>query len=212
MTRTHLLLKILIPGLFAGALGGCLNTSPVSDSRRFFVIEPGLPSELQDSTRDVVAVVGIKPIILPAYLKDNRIVVRKSATEIKYSETIQWGEPLGQGLMRTTRTNLDGALKDCRVIQAPWSRGDVNFEISIRFRACEVDADGRATVDAEWSCSNAKGPEIPVYGQAHLEKTGPTLSIDPEGAVGTLSKAVHELSLQIVDTVRTCIDGTEASP
>ena len=212
MTRTHFLLKSLIPVLLAGALGGCLNTSPVADSRRFFVIEPGLSSQGPGSTQEPVAVVGIKPVILPAYLRDNRIVVRKSANEIKYSETIRWGEPLDQGLMRAMRSNLDGALKNCLVIQAPWSLGDVDFEVSIRFRTCELDADGLATVDAEWICSSAKGPESPTYGQVHLEKTGPIPSSDPDGAVGILSKAVHELSLQIADTVRTCIDGAKASP
>jgi uncharacterized lipoprotein YmbA len=205
-------LKSLVSFLIAGALGGCLNTSPVGDSRRFFVIEPGPVPQAQDSARDVVAVVGIKPVILPAYLRDKRIVVRSSATEIEYSETIRWGEPLDQGLMRATRSILDGTLENGLVILAPWSRGDVNFEVSIRFRACEVAADGMATVDAKWFCSDVKNPGSPVYGQARLEKTGPMPSSDPEGAISILSKAIHELSFQIADTVQTCIDRAKESP
>lgn len=212
MTRTHFLSKSLIPLLFAGVLGGCLNTTPATDSRRFFVIEPGPSPQREDSSLDVVAVVGIMPVIIPAYLRDNRIVVRQSATEIRYSEMIRWGEPLGQGLMRAMRSNLDGALEDCLVIQAPWSRGEVDFEVSIRFRACEIDTDGLATVDAEWICSNVRDPDNPIFGQAHLEKKGSMPSSDPEGAVGILSKAIHELSLQISDTVRTCIVGAKNSP
>jgi len=198
--------------MLAGVLGGCLNTSPVADNRRFFVIEPGPSSFEQTTVTDIGHKLGIKPIVVPAYLRDYRIVVRQSSTEIGYSEIVRWGEPIGLGLLRVIRGSLDTALEDALVVGAPWQRGDVDFDVSIRFQRCEVDTSGLVVIDAEWLCSKVDDSTTAVFGQNHIENQGPRPAEDPSGAVTALSKGVHELSLQIAETVRTCIEGAEESP
>lgn len=210
--NTYVPHKWLLPVILAGALGGCLNTSPVADTRRFFVVEPGPSSYEQTTVTDIDHRLGIKPILVPAYLRDYRIVVRKSNTEIGYSETVRWGEPITLGLQRVIRDRLDTALEDVLVTRAPWQRGDVDFEVSIRFHRCEVDTSGLMVIDAEWLCSKVDDSAGAVFGQDHIENQGPRPFEDPGGAVTALSEAVHELSIQISKTARTCIDGTEESP
>jgi len=205
-------IKWVLPVMLAGVLGGCLNTSPVADNRRFFVIEPGPSSFEQTAVTNIDHRLGIKPILVPAYLRDYRIVVRQSSTEIGYSETVRWGEPISLGLLRVIRGSLDTALEDVLVAGAPWQRGDVDFEVSIRFQRCEVDISGLMVIDAEWLCSKVDDPTTVVFGQDHIDKQGPRPSEDPSGAVTTLSEAVHELSLQIAETVRACINGAKESP
>lgn len=205
------LIKWTLPVMLAGALGGCLNTSPVTDSRRFFVLEPGPASNKSISAEATGTIVGLKPIMVPAYLRDTRIVVRQSETEIGYSEVIRWGEPLDLGLGRVIRGHLDAALEDSIVIEAPWRREGVGYQVNIRFHRCEVDTSGRVTTDAEWLCLRIDDPSKAVFGQATITRTGPRPGNDPDGAVSTLSTTIHELGLQIAESVRTCIDGIEES-
>ena len=166
-------IKWILPVMLAGALGGCLNTSPVADSRQFYVLESGPASYETISIEEVDSIVGLKPIRLPAYLRDPRVVVRKSETEIGQSEVFRWGEPLGLGLQRVIRSNLDAALVDSVVIQAPWRREGVGYQINIRFNRCEVDTSGQVTTDAEWLCSNIDDPSKAVFGQGNISRTGP---------------------------------------
>jgi uncharacterized lipoprotein YmbA len=204
-------IKWTLPVMLAGALGGCLNTSPVTDSRRFFVLEPGPASYRSILAEAADTIVGLKPIMVPAYLRDTRIVVRQSETEIDYSEVIRWGEPLGLGLERVIRGNLDAALEDSIVIQAPWRREGVGYQVNVRFHRCEVDTSGQVITDAEWLCSKIDDPSKTVFGQGTITKTGPRPADDPDGAVTTLSTTIHELSLQIAESARACIDGIEES-
>jgi len=205
-------IKWLLPVMLTGALGGCLNTSPVTDTRQFFVIESGPSPDSQIAAADIDHIVGLLPIQVPSYLRDNRIVVRKSETEITYSEVVRWGEPLGSGLQRVIRSDVDIAIGNIEVIASPWQRGDADFELIVRFHQCEVDSSGLAIADAEWHCSKADDPTTSIFGRGHIEKPGPAPQEDPAGAVTTFSAAIHELSLQIANTVRTCIDGTKESP
>jgi len=133
-------IKWLLPVILASVSGGCLNTSPVADTRRFFVIESGPTSFEQTTIADIGHRLGLKPILLPAYLRDHRIVIRQSSTEVAYSEMVRWGEPITLGLQRVIRGNLDDALEDVLVVKAPWRRGEVDFEVSVRFQSCEVNS------------------------------------------------------------------------
>jgi uncharacterized lipoprotein YmbA len=202
-------IKWILPAMLAGALGGCLNTRPSADSRQFYVLESGPASDKALSIEEVDSIVGLKPVRLPAYLRDPRIVVRKSQTEISHSEVIRWGEPLDLGLQRVICSNLDAALEDSVVIKAPWRREGVGYQINIRFNRCEVDTSGQVTTDAEWLCSKIDDPSKAFFGQGNITRTGPPPTDDPGGAIATLSKTIHELSLQIAESVRACINGTE---
>lgn len=192
--------------LLACGLAGCLNTEPVVDSQRHFVLNTGYADQDEKEVEAPVHRVGLKPILLPGYLHDSRLTVRKSQTELIYLEQDRWAGRPDKVLADFVSGRLQTELKSTVVQQAPWSRGSVGFELGIQFTNCEVTIDGLAIARAEWHCVDLGNPDNTLSGTRTVKKQGPKpLDATPE-AVSTLSQALAELTESIAITIQACID------
>lgn len=190
--------------LLAFGLSGCLNTDPVVDAQKHYVLDTGYgpPSEINPESQ--VHRVGLKPITLPGYLHDNRLTVRKSQNELIYLEQDRWAGRPAKVLADFLSLQLEKDLKTTAVQQSPWNRGTVGYELAIKFTRCEVTIDGLAVVRAEWTCTDLENPDNTRTGSGTVRKQGP----DPLAATGesiaNLSQAVAELSGAIARTLQDC--------
>lgn len=202
----HLLLPFALVGLFSG----CLNTTPAVDARRHFVLDnqadatPPAEAVLEETT------VGLLPVLLPSYLHDNRLTVRRSGTEVVYLEQDRWAGRLDQGLSQLIGNRIEENLEGVSVRQAPWNRGEADFALRIKYSRCEVTTEGLAVVTAEWSCTDNRDPGNSLRGQGRIEKPGPSPYESTEASIATLSDANRELAAAIAQTIRSCIEASKA--
>lgn len=194
--------------LLASGLSGCLNTDPVVDSRRHFVLNTGYAEPDELNAQGVTQKVGLKPILLPGYLHDSRLTVRKSQTELVYLEQDRWAGRPDKVLADFISGRLETELDSTAVRQAPWVRGGVDYVLGIKFVNCEVTIDGLAIARAEWQCTDQSNPENSVIGTATVKKQGPKPMEDTPEAISTLSQALGEMTQSIAETVQSCLDAS----
>jgi hypothetical protein len=177
---------LLVSLLAAAAGAGCsLLPAPKPDPTRFFVlaVEPGASAMARGA-------VALRPVELPAYLRQPALVVRRGGNEVTFREAARWGEPLEQGLARVVGENLR------RLGLAPSNRGgDADAAILVvRVLAAEGTASGGVEFRAAWELTRRGA--APVGG----EFRAPGLTWDGRdeaGLAGSLSAAVAGLAAEI---------------
>jgi len=191
-------ISVVLTTLLLGLVcGGCLDLKPVADPVRYFVLKPmEMPEKtLQRPTNHLA--VGLAPIVLPTYLASPWMVVRTSETEIRYSDFNKWAEYPDKGIQRVLAQNLALILGTDLIRFDAWRNDSVDFSIHLTILRFEVDADGRATLDAQWQIEGSgkrTGHEV-----IHLD--GPDPDTDPAGSVQTLSVVLAELSHKIAKEI-----------
>ncbi len=201
-----------LPGLcllmLACGLSGCLNTKPAIDNQRHFVLDGPYAESSEVRTENARYRVGLKPIVLPGYLHDNRLTVRKSQTELIYLEQDRWAGRPQKVLADFIGNKIEEDLADLDVIQSPWSRDSVDYTLTIKFIRCEVTIDGVAIARAEWGCIDPSNPDNNRFGYQTVKRQGPApLDSTPE-SIKTLSDAVAELAAAITKTIQASIEGS----
>ena len=184
MNPRALSLVFLLAAAAAGA--GCsLLPAPRPDPTRFFL----LAAEAGDGAPARGAFV-LRPVELPAYLRQPALVVRRGGNEVTFREAARWGEPLEQGVARVLGENLR------RLGLAPAVRGAEAdaATLVVRVRAAEGTAAGGVEFRAAWELT-ARGA-APVTGE--FRAVGPGWDgRDEAGLASGLSAAVAGLAAEI---------------
>lgn len=201
MTRSLLPVICLI---LACGLSGCLNTDPVVVDQKYYVLDTGYAAASEIAPEARIHRIGLKPIILPGYLQDTRLTVRKSENRLLYLEQDRWAGRLQKVLADFLSRQLEEHLETTAVRQAPWNRGFVGYELGLKFIRCEVTIDGLAVVRAEWTCTDLSNPDNTRIGSGTVRKQGPNPLDATDESIATLSDALSELSVSIAKTVRDC--------
>ncbi len=146
MTNATLRLAGLIT---ACMIAGCSILGPTQDRTRFFTLntlpEPGA------SVAQSAAVYGLGPIKLPAYLDRSEIAMRVSPTEVVYSNTDYWAEPLSATVSAVLLSNLATLLGTDRIVPYPWPvNAGVDYQIQITMLRFECDATGQCQLYSRW--------------------------------------------------------------
>jgi uncharacterized protein len=177
-------------------LTGCQSWRPVADLTRYYVLAASAkaPSETQ-ANRDLT--IGIAPVEIPAYLQSSRIVARRNANEIHYSDYREWGEHLDKGIQRVLAGDLAALLPGVRAVTSAWQSNDVKAEIYVSIQRFELEESGEVTLDCQWRIVSPGGTRVLRSNHFVTSKRGPPLSKDPTGAVNTLSDALVDLSKEI---------------
>ena len=188
MTPRVFLLVSLLAAAAAGA--GCsLRPAPKPDPTRFFVlaVEPGASAPARGA-------VALRPVELPAYLRQPALVVRRGANEVTFREAARWGEPLEQGFARVLGENL----RRLGLVSANRG-GDADAAILfVRVLAAEGTASGGVEFRAAWELTRRGA--APVSGEfraAGLKWDGR----DEAGLAAGLSAAVAGLAAELAGHV-----------
>ena len=178
-------------------LSGCSGLMPVVDRTRFYILTP-LPSPPAGVPVSGKALaIGIGRVDLPDYLLSKQIAVRKGNGEIQYAETLHWAERLDKGIQRVLGANLAWATGSTNLVLSAWRRNQVRAEVYVAIQRFETDDNGEVTLEARWRITSPGAEETWGAGFSRIVKGGPSLAINPDGAVGTAGEALGDLSREI---------------
>jgi uncharacterized lipoprotein YmbA len=185
-------------------LSGCSILAAQPDMSHFFVLA-ALPESIAQHDGDAAAVgsditLGLGPIRLPAYLDRHEIATRLSPTQVTYSTTDRWAEPLNSNISRVLMQNLSELLGTDRIVMYPWSNAaKVDYQIRIDVLSFEATTAGEARLTAHYGIlQGATRQPVAVHDVAFSHPTG----TDTAAAITALSQTLGDLSQDIAATVR----------
>ncbi|HRZ35602.1 MAG TPA: PqiC family protein [Candidatus Paceibacterota bacterium] len=182
---------------------GCSALRPVEVVERHFVLSP-LPDEAAAPAASVSPrgpTVGVGPLRVAAYLSRDAFVVRRGRHEIQYLESMRWAERVDRGVQRVFEANLGMLLPDAVIRSTSWRPGDVAVEVQIQLEQLDVDLAGNGVLEAAWRIIAHDREGAVRHGRSRHTVSGPRPSVDPDGAVATLSLLVGTLSRDVAAAV-----------
>jgi uncharacterized lipoprotein YmbA len=186
--------------LFA-LLAGCTLLTPAHDASRFYTLavrDASTAPAAAAPRRTPSVVVG--PVTVPAYLDRNEVAVRVSPTEIRYTPTERWAEPLAANFTRVLAEDLSAALGSDHVVPQAAAVGltpDYSVEVVVvRF---EASTDGGAQLTARWAIRDHDRKIIVARQTQHARQA---TAATTEGGVKALSAALGDLADEIAAALR----------
>jgi hypothetical protein len=181
--------------------GGCSVLGPRPDPSRFFALASSRDVEAGAVTRAAggpagEVTYGLGPIRLPAYLDRNEVVTRVSPTELAYSPTDRWAEPLSANVSAVLTRNLSAFLGRPDIVLYPWpGTVKVDYQVEVGLTRLERDAAGNGLLRARWTIIEVSSGRRVVVRESDL--TRPGMSNDTAASAAALSDALGELCREI---------------
>jgi uncharacterized lipoprotein YmbA len=186
---------------------GCSVLPPRPDRSRFFNLTamsatsgereaPG-PS----SAAAPVPVYGLGPVKLPAYLDRNELATRVSPTEVTYSATDRWAQPLAATFTAVLLQDLSVLLDTNRILLYPWAgSGRVDYQIEIDVLQFDNDVAGNTRLIARWRVRDVRHATFVLAKETTVNQSRPAGDI--EARVAALSDALDVLGQDIAGALR----------
>ena len=178
----------------------CSSTPPV----KYYTLNT-LSEMQQDISKDASSdqmVIGLGPMAFPKYLNRPQIVIRQSPNRVKVSEFNRWASPLQEEFLRVLAKNISILLPMSRVAVYPWTD---QFSPTHRIKLNVEQFDGRfkehVVLDVSWSLTLQKDENDPVVKNSLIKE--PVTTEDYEAIVAAKSRAIAELSQEIVSVINT---------
>jgi uncharacterized lipoprotein YmbA len=182
-------------------LAGCTLLTPTHDASRFYTLavrDAASPSNAAARGRAPSVVVG--PVSVPAYLDRNEVAVRVSSTEIRYTPTERWAEPLATNFSTVLAEDLGTALGSDRVVPQSAAAGIApDFFVEVVVVRFEAGTDGSAQLTARWAVRDKDRKILTVRQTQHARQA---TSATTEGGVKALSAALADLADEIATAIR----------
>jgi uncharacterized lipoprotein YmbA len=180
--------------------GGCSFLAPQPDHSQFFVLTPA--AEQADTAAALGdTVLGMGPILLPGYLSRPQLVRRSGETQLVFSDTEAWAEPLDRNVARVLSENLGKQLGTVEILQYPWfSNVEVDYQVPIEILRFEVQADGSVLLDARWAIRHPRSKLLLFSRQSRIRELPADSST--EAQVKAMSSALGRLSVDVAAEVR----------
>ena len=206
----HRMIRLALVGGFAGwlPLVGCSYLAPARDPSRYFTlaalpdaerVSARAPSEASSDVHGIMY--GLGPIKVPAYLDRNEIATRQSPSEMTYSATDYWAEPLQANVSRVLLQNLSTLLETDRIATYPWpATVKVAYQVQVELLRFERDAAGEAWLNARWAIRAGTGGGLLVIKESNLSR--PATARSTAESVAALSGTLGELSQEIAAALR----------
>ena len=182
--------------LALASLTGCnVLPEPKPDNTRHYVLE--------SPARDDVAPpanaprIGLRPVEVPAYLRQKTIVVRTGENELRYARDARWAEPLEAGLTRVLRDQLAAG---ARVVAYPFpGQVERDYDLTVQVLNAEGTNDGIRFVAVFELLRLGDRPALVV--RKEFRANGAAWKGDHGRLAAELSAAVAELAREILRAV-----------
>jgi uncharacterized lipoprotein YmbA len=183
-------------------LGGCSVLGPLPDRSRYYTVTSVAPPEtapLDSPAAPPARVYGLGPITVPAYLDRPEVATRVSPTELTYSHTARWAEPLVATVSTALLGDLSARLPNDRVLAYRWAGGEqVDYQIMVYMQRFEPDALGNTLVTAQWLITDPRGREHLVIRDTNIIHPHGPGDADPAAALSaTLGALSDEIALEL---------------
>jgi uncharacterized lipoprotein YmbA len=200
-------LTISVLGLGVIGLTGCGKSEP----SRFYVLSYGGDPAARDATTTVRKGlgIGVGPVKMPDYLDRPQIVTRNGANHLQLAEFDQWGGELAKNFTRVLAETLSSELSTDRVSLYPWQQSTpVDYQVTVRVTAFELDQSGDIRLDARWSIVDGKARKILLMARSsHREATGSGGSaidgaVSYQAVAGAMSRNIQSLGHDIATRIQ----------
>ena len=131
-------------------LAGCVNLQPIADNSNYHLLDHSSifknePIDLSSETPHIY----FSRIDLPTYLDNKKLAIRKSPTEIQFSEVHRWVEPVEDSISRALASNLQENLpKQWTVSSYPGRRtSSLGYEVYLKITRLEGVAGKEAILE-----------------------------------------------------------------
>jgi uncharacterized protein len=177
---------------------GCLLGGPSGPEPRYWVLEalPGSPEGgSSDGARsDVVVCVG--PFDLPAYLDRSEVVTRTQSSELVFSDSDTWGEPLRRSFSEVLGRDLQALVPGTVAVAFPW-KGPLQPALTLSgvVHQFEIADDGHAHLAVSWTLERAG--DRALLGRGHWVSQEPLRGSGTEAGVGALSRALADFAREV---------------
>ena len=198
--------RVMLRGValtFCLSMVGCSVLRPLPDRSRFFKLTATAATAADRQAADVPSapalVYGLGPLKLPAYLDRNELATRVSPTEVTYSTTDRWAEPLATTFAAVLLQDLSVLLDTNHILAYPWPER-VDYQIEVDVSQFDCDTSGNTRLVARWRVRDVHSDTYLVAKEttaAHSQAPG-----DNGARVAALSDAMRDLSQDIADTLR----------
>jgi uncharacterized lipoprotein YmbA len=180
-------------------VAGCSILKPSGITPRKFLLTPTQSASVPAGATNVV--IGMRTVKVPGYLSGKGFAMRKGNNEIEYLEGAEWAERVDIGLQRVVAANLSALIPTDQVRLSLWTEGTVSYQIEINVEQFDVDAGGKAVLNAWWRVLPGKGDQI-ASGRFSETKNGPAPANDMSGAVASMSALVGDFSQTLLQAIR----------
>jgi uncharacterized lipoprotein YmbA len=189
---------------FSSGLTGCVSLKRTPDAR-FFALRATAASSPTEGLAAGPGLVGVLPVILPAYLERPQVVTWAAPGEVRIDEFLRWAEPLDQAVGRVVEENLGALLPSHRVIRAPWSASTVlRCRVRLDLARFGPQPGGEVELAGRWVVLPARG-ERPYVSRPVELRQGPRAAgatgADPNASIEAMSALLGELSREIATAV-----------
>ncbi len=177
-------------------LAGCsLLPAPQPDTTRYFVLEAAsapAPAPGADAVR-----LGLRPVEVPAYLRNKAFAVRRNGNEIGYAADARWAEPLEAGITRVLRESLAAR---ARVTAHPFpAQAERDYDVTVRVLAADGAPNGiRFAAVFEIARAGGEGGWLV---RREFTTSGSDWAGDHDRLAAELSAAVAALAEEIITAV-----------
>jgi uncharacterized protein len=179
---------------------GCLSPRP--DPSVFLVLTPAAPQLTSAFSDDEFPhmVVGVGPVVLPAYLERPQLVSRREATELAVDPFARWSAPLDVLFAEALADHIGALLGPRQVVVHPWaSRDRPTHTVRIVVQQFERVALDQALLRAHWEVVDPSGKRV---GTRHTSEHRTTAGGTPQDAALALSELVGMLAVEVAAALR----------
>ena len=186
------------PLILALILAGCTILEPQRDTSRFFTLSA--VADGPDTPRANGVVLGLGPVRMPAYLDRPELATRVDVSEVRFSPTDRWAEPLSASLRRVLAQNLSTLLGTDEIVAFPWAPGTpVAWAVAVDVLRFYRTQAGEVEVAARWAVRNGADARVRIARETrHTQKANGS---GTPAAVEAMNQAVAALSADIATAV-----------
>ncbi len=194
----------VVAALALALLAGCVSLKRTPEAR-FFTLRSTAEASPTDRPALGPDLVGVLPVLLPAYLERPQVVAWAGPGEVRIDEFLRWAEPLDVAVSRVLGENLGTLLPSFRVIRAPWSASTpLRCRVRLDLSRFGLEPGGEVELAGRWALLPGQGERAYVSRPVERRRNpgaGGATTADPTAAVEAMSELLGELGREIATAV-----------
>ncbi len=175
--------------LILSLLSGCM-----SSSQRYMLTAPTM---VEKHYTKQLPIIGVEEITLPEYMKQGKVAIQLTPTQIHYSQSDEWMDNMEASLTKQLIATIQRSFNHPNVYPYPWGLSQ-QAGIRIKVAISRFIAYGDAVyLDANWKISDLKRSR--EYGRLFSIKV--PCGKDTASVVAAMNKAFGKMSQSIVSEI-----------
>ncbi|MGD2184834.1 MAG: PqiC family protein [Desulfobacterales bacterium] len=191
--------------LAALILAGCRSSAPPVE---LYTLNPlsGKQDQANDTESDQTLSIGVGPVEIPEFLDRPQIVTRTGPNKLQVNEFHRWAGRLDENLARVLANNISLLLGTDQVVVYPWTADfKPHYRIALNVRYFEGQLGEGVLLDVIWTVASQERQTTQTTRKSVIKK--PLSTTHYEGLVAAQSRAIAELSREIVQEIRNLQSG-----